>query len=102
MPYADIEQGRERKRLYQKTEAGKAAHAAAVVVWRKRNANRLAAHNAINKAILRGKIEKPAVCFMPDCNCSVVEAHHPCYDMPLDVVWLCPPHHKQAHALVKE
>lgn len=27
-------------------------------------------------------------------------AHHPDYDRPLDVVWLCQPHHKQTHALV--
>jgi len=29
------------------------------------------------------------------------EAHHPNYDAPLDVIWLCPPHHKQTHALAK-
>jgi hypothetical protein len=28
------------------------------------------------------------------------EAHHPDYSAPLDVVWLCSAHHKQAHALI--
>lgn len=32
-------------------------------------------------------------------DCSKPEAHHPDYANPLDVVWLCPAHHKQAHAL---
>ena len=29
------------------------------------------------------------------------EAHHPDYSAPLDVVWLCRLHHKQAHAMAK-
>lgn len=28
-------------------------------------------------------------------------AHHAAYDLPLHVTWLCPLHHKQAHALGK-
>jgi len=27
------------------------------------------------------------------------EAHHPDYDRPLDVVWLCHHHHKEAHTI---
>jgi hypothetical protein len=29
------------------------------------------------------------------------EAHHPDYSRPLDVVWLCRPHHIQAHAITR-
>jgi hypothetical protein len=39
------------------------------------------------------------VCALPECE-SRPQAHHPDYSKPLDVVWLCDDHHKQAHALV--
>jgi hypothetical protein len=29
------------------------------------------------------------------------QGHHPDYSRPLDVVWLCVKHHRQAHALVR-
>lgn len=31
------------------------------------------------------------------CGESKVEAHHPDYDKPFDVVWLCFKHHRQIH-----
>jgi hypothetical protein len=101
MPYADVEVGRKRKRDYQRTESGKAAHAAAIRAWRARNSKRLAAHNAVSKALLRGHMEKAEACFIHDCNDNNLEAHHPDYDRPLDVVWLCQKHHKEAHAIAR-
>ncbi|MDR6389195.1 hypothetical protein [Paraburkholderia phenoliruptrix] len=98
MPFADYEFGLAHRRAYQRTEEGKARHAEANKAWRQRNKKKIAAHNAISKAILRGHIEAQP-CFV--CG-EKAEAHHPNYDAPLDVVWLCPPHHKQAHALVKK
>ena len=49
----------------------------------------------LRAALLAGKISR-LPCFI--CG-ERSEAHHPDYSMPLDVVWLCPPHHKQAHAM---
>ncbi len=99
MPHADYEQGLAHRRAYQKTEDGKARHTAANKAYRQRNKKKLAAHNAIAKAILRkGLIPDP--CFV--CGCEDVEGHHPDYDHPLQVVWLCEPHHTEAHALSKE
>lgn len=97
MPHADIEQGRAARRAYQRTEAGKQAHAAANKAYRQRNKKKLAAHNAVAKAVLRGKLT-PHPCWV--CG-EKAEAHHPDYDRPLDVVWLCPEHHKQTHALFR-
>jgi hypothetical protein len=97
MPHADIEEGRECRRKYQKTPAGKAAHLAANKNYRQRNKKKLAAHNAIAKAILRGKM-LPMPCIV--CGESA-EAHHPDYDQPLDVIWLCQPHHREVHAMAK-
>jgi hypothetical protein len=100
MPFADHEAGLAHRRAYQKTPEGKARHAAATKAYRQRNKKKLAAHNAIAKAILRDGLV-PDPCFV--CGCTQgVEGHHPDYDHPLQVVWLCGPHHKAAHALGKE
>jgi hypothetical protein len=32
------------------------------------------------------------------CGKDKVEAHHEDYTKPLDVIWLCPMHHKRLHA----
>jgi hypothetical protein len=66
--------------------------------WRESNPSRRAAQVALGNAVRSGKVI-PQPCFV--CG-EAAEAHHPNYDAPLDVVWLCPPHHKQAHALVKK
>lgn len=65
--------------------------------YRKRFPNKYRAHQMLNYAVAHGKIT-PEPCFI--CG-EKAEAHHPDYSLPLDVVWLCPPHHKQAHALAK-
>ena len=59
--------------------------------------NRKKANTAVGNAIRDGRLKKQP-CWV--CGESAV-AHHPDYDRPLDVVWLCQPHHKQAHALVR-
>jgi len=64
--------------------------------WRANYPNRKAANTALGNAVRDGRVKKHP-CWV--CG-SKAEAHHPDYDAPLDVVWLCPPHHKQTHALV--
>ena len=54
-------------------------------------------------AVRDGKLAPWPACAHPEgCECTNVEAHHPDYSRPLDVVWLCPAHHKQAHALARQ
>lgn len=64
--------------------------------WRKEFPNRMRAHSAVAYALRTGKLTRQP-CMV--CGEKAV-AHHPDYDRPLDVVWLCQPHHKQTHALV--
>ena len=66
-------------------------------IYRKNNPKRYLAHTMLNNAIRSGEIKKQP-CFV--CG-EKAEAHHPDYDQPLDVMWLCSSHHKQAHALVR-
>jgi hypothetical protein len=63
--------------------------------WRKNNPIRRAAQVAVGNAVRDGRLV-PTPCV--ECGAKA-EAHHPDYSRPLDVVWLCPAHHKQTHAL---
>lgn len=63
--------------------------------YRQRFPKKSKAVSALNRAVRSGKVI-PEPCFI--CG-ERAEAHHPDYDQPLAVVWLCPPHHKQAHAM---
>lgn len=64
--------------------------------YRAEHPNRMKANQAVTRAVRAGKLKKQP-CWV--CGEKAL-AHHPDYDRPLDVVWLCQPHHKQAHALV--
>lgn len=83
---------------YRQTDAYRISHALATKKWKVANAIRRQAHLKVRSAIREGALV-PEPCFV--CGAKA-EAHHPDYDAPLAVSWLCPPHHKQAHALMKE
>lgn len=99
MPYADYQLHLEKNRERQKTRRGAANHLRANLAYRRRNKKKAVAHNAVAKAILRGKLVPWPCCALPTCMETKVEAHHADYDDQLGVVWLCAPHHKEAHAL---
>ena len=52
------------------------------------------ARRAVLAAIKKGTLEKQPcrICGNPQS-----QAHHPDYSRPLDIVWLCPLHHGEAH-----
>ncbi len=70
-----------------------------IVEYRAANADKHKAHGMVAKAIKTGKLKK-LPCFI--CGSEKTEGHHPDYSAPLDVVWLCPAHHKQAHAMARK
>lgn len=86
---------------YQSTNAYSASHSAANARYRKRHPERDIARTALNNAVRDGRVVPWPICAMPECN-SKPEAHHPDYSKPLDVVWLCDAHHKQAHAQTRK
>uniref|UniRef100_A0A6M3M030 Putative baseplate protein n=1 Tax=viral metagenome TaxID=1070528 RepID=A0A6M3M030_9ZZZZ len=85
---------------YRKTPAFAKSHEAAVKRWGARHPERKRASTAVHNAIRDGKLIPWPVCAVPEC-CGKPHGHHPDYSRPLDVVWLCDKHHKEAHALVK-
>jgi hypothetical protein len=54
----------------------------------------------VRKAIKDGRLVKPDICSR--CGAPDPEAHHPNYDRPLVVIWLCQAHHKAEHKRLRE
>lgn len=71
-----------------------------IAAWKLRHPDRRAAQIAVGNAVRDGLLQPPPVCELPGCD-KAPEAHHPDYSAPLSVTWLCPAHHKQAHALTR-
>ena len=85
---------RESVRKWLKTDAGKATKETV----ERRFPKRRAARRAVRAAVESGRLI-PLPCLI--CG-SKAEAHHPDYDAPLAVVWLCSLHHRQAHELARQ
>lgn len=64
--------------------------------YRARNPKKHATHGKVAYAIKIGTLVK---CPCEVCGCENVHAHHCDYNKPLDVMWLCPEHHKDWHRL---
>lgn len=86
---------------YAKTKAYAEGHAAAAKRWQAKHPERRAAHITLGNAIRSGAVTPWPVCEVPECD-AMPHAHHPHYGAPLLVTWLCPTHHRAAHALVEE
>lgn len=91
--------GRERVLEYDRKRASlqhrREAMLRTVANWEEKHPERKAASRKLRNAVMAGRVAK-----LPCIICGEkAEAHHPDYDAPLDVVWLCHAHHKQAHAL---
>lgn len=91
----------DRCREYDRTRAilphRRELHDRVTAAYKAEHPMRRKAQVAVGNAVRDGRLV-PQPCFI--CG-TKAEAHHPDYDAPLDVVWLCSAHHKQAHALAK-
>lgn len=64
--------------------------------WKKLNPEKVTASNLVKIAIKFGKIKKPKIC----STCGKerrLNAHHPDYNFPLKIEWLCNSCHKKEH-----
>lgn len=84
-----------RQRAYAQTPEGKAAHRAARERWQDRHPETTAARLAVRAALRSGRLA-PEPCLF--CGAARVHAHHHDYTRWLEVTWLCPLHHRLAHA----
>lgn len=62
--------------------------------YRSLHVDKWKARQKVEYAVRSGKMKK-----LPcrDCGAKKVNAHHPDYSKPLEVIWLCPPHHRLEH-----
>ena len=51
----------------------------------------------VKEALRKGILVKPSACAWCGCETQRIDGHHPDYDRPLMVVWLCVPCHKAHH-----
>lgn len=49
----------------------------------------------VHRAVKRGELKKATQCAWCGDDTQPIEAHHPDYDRPLMVVWLCQPCHRR-------
>lgn len=93
MPYKDPAQAAARLRRYRKNNPGYSTKKNAD--WKAANRAKYLAHKAVENALVAGRLTK-----QPCERCGTedkVHAHHDDYSKPLEVRWLCPPHHKERH-----
>lgn len=69
-----------------------------VIQYYQDHPERLAAHNAVRRALRDGTLVRPAQCPVPGCrsNRNIV-AHHEDYSKPLEVEWMCQSCHQTLH-----
>jgi len=63
---------------------------------RRQHPERMAAHNAVARALRSGRLVKPCACWHCGSTRQVV-GHHADYSAPLAVSWLCQACHKAVH-----
>lgn len=84
----------ERKKRWLASDKGKESHIKSVQIWKKANSNKVLAYKTVERAIKNGAL-------VPKDKCEVcgskhkIEAHHPDYRKPLQVIWLCKICHKK-------
>lgn len=90
--YKNYEHNRKRNKEWAEKNRGKMNQYK--LDWRSKNEKARKAYFAINNALRTGKIIR-----LPCSECGSLKshAHHPDYNKPLKVVWLCPKHHSQIH-----
>jgi hypothetical protein len=86
------------QKVYSKTDNGRLVQKNADQLRNVKFAEKRAVRSKTYHAIKTGKL-----LVLPCIVCGdKAEAHHPDYSRPLDVVWLCKPHHKETHSIKGE
>ena len=90
----NLEKVREYDRKRAKEPHRIALQKAQTKMWRETDSRRTKCHNAVARAIRNGSlVQQPCA----RCSSEKTLAHHESYDLPLEIVWLCQPCHKQRH-----
>ena len=82
---------------YAKSERGKALSIQVKKKWQANNQVKRSAHIRLGNAVKSGKIVKPDACSVCGNTQRRIHGHHYDYSKPLDVIWVCPPCHREFH-----
>ena len=83
----------EAREEYARSQRGQTIIRANKERWADRNAFKRVAQWTLNNAVRDGHIKRQSC---RECGAKA-QAHHHDYSKPLDVIWLCPKHHKAEH-----
>lgn len=89
---ANQERQNEHNRKYRQVHGDRVA--AYREIWNNDNPEKRKAHRKVWNALKTGAMKKNP-CEV--CGSAYVHAHHPDYEKPLEVLWLCPEHHADVH-----
>ena len=85
----------EKVRKYDRNRPNKDQRAQSALAKQKKYRHAHNAMCAVHRALRQGHISRQPC---EQCGSMDVDAHHPDYDKPLEVMWLCRSHHRQWHA----
>ncbi len=83
-----------RPECYRNTPKYKKKRYQAVKAWRRRNIKKSRERDSLGKRTRR-RFPNPEICVIEECTITG-ERHHPDYEKPYEIVWLCKQHHKDA------
>ena len=92
--FQSSDSAKEKQKEWAQSATGKKSINAASQRARRNHPEKAKARSIVSGAIRAGKLVKKPCEICDDTN---VEAHHPSYDKPLDVMWLCQKHHSDWH-----
>ena len=90
-------QRREANEAYAKTPQGKASMLKSRSKWLALNQVKRHAHIKVGNAVRAGLLEKPSACQVCGNTERRLHGHHQDYSKPLEVIWVCPPCHREFH-----
>jgi hypothetical protein len=90
-------QRRERNEAYNKSSRGKEVKKGNIQKWQSLNQTKRKAHISVNNAVRDGVLEKPLACQVCGSTERRIHGHHEDYSKPLEVIWVCPPCHREFH-----
>jgi Bacillus phage endonuclease len=103
--HKDPDKFREKAKISQKkyfqTEKGREKYKQQALKLREKYPEKARARSLLSNAVCDGKIIRPSKCSLCGWDQGKIEAHHPDYSKPLEVIWVCKSCHFLVHDRIK-
>lgn len=91
-----------RDHINKKTRERYAIDKSPIIERDRKHAEKIKAQHLVQTHVRRGKIIKPTICSICNCESKRIEGHHHDYSKPLEVIWVCNRCHHNIHLQLKE